>query len=214
MPFFPELEKMPLSELKEGFASGPPEQYNLSERDLWLQEVAVKIAKTGHDGLSFLIRRIPTAEPARQRAILLSFSFLPLVVRHERLRELEKILVAFLDSNEPLLVAEAVDTLNSLGCTDMLQQVLSLFKSSSPYVVGSALRYLSQHFPEKGKPLLIESLESSEPIVRQNAIDELDFLRATDALPCIRLLLMDEDKHVREAAQTAITNLENIQNEK
>ena len=58
------------------------------------------------------------------------------------------------------------------------------------------------------KPLLYDALSSSHPIVRENAIDELDELDCKEALPRIRTLLDDPDKNVRQAAKTAIENLD------
>jgi HEAT repeat protein len=52
------------------------------------------------------------------------------------------------------------------------------------------------------------ALTSKEPIVRQNAVDELDELNFSQALPAIKRLLRDKDRSVRQAARTAVRNLE------
>ncbi len=53
----------------------------------------------------------------------------------------------------------------------------------------------------------MNALKSREPIVRQNAIDELDELACKEALPNIVGLLNDPDKNVRAAAQWAAAHL-------
>jgi len=208
MALFSELEGLPLQDLLTLFSSDHRYKDDPAEKELWLQEVAVRIAKSGAEGLCFLIRSLPSADQAELRAILLSFSFLPREVVEENLETLKRILHTFLGSTHHMLIAEAIEGLNSLGLTDVIQDVRPFLAHWSPYVVGSALRYLSWHDPERAKPVLLESLNSNEPIVRQNAIDELDRLSCSEALPYIRPLLHDEDKDVRQAAQTAICNLE------
>ena len=56
--------------------------------------------------------------------------------------------------------------------------------------------------------MLLESLRSDDPIIRSNAIDEIDDLEWTEALPHLYPLVHDEDANVREAACTAIATLE------
>jgi HEAT repeat protein len=117
-----------------------------------------------------------------------------------------------MDKN-PILVADAVDTLNHLGFKDIIGRISDLLVHKSPYVVGSALRFISKHDPARAKPLLLKALESGESIVRQTAIDEIDHLEYKDALPRIRPLLSDPDADVRQAAQTAVKNLGGEENE-
>jgi HEAT repeat protein len=61
--------------------------------------------------------------------------------------------------------------------------------------------------PDKAIPLLLESLESKDAIVRENAIDELDKLNIREAIPYLSKLVNDSDTNVRQAAQTALENL-------
>ena len=66
--------------------------------------------------------------------------------------------------------------------------------------------------PAKGvraMPLLEKALKAEEPIVRQNAVDELDEMNHRPALEKIKRLLRDPDKDVRQAARTAVAHLEN-----
>ena len=57
--------------------------------------------------------------------------------------------------------------------------------------------------------MLERALHSKEPVVRQNAVDELDEMNYTPALAKIKRLLADPDKDVRQAASTAVAHLEN-----
>jgi hypothetical protein len=208
MTLFPELQLLPLYSLMAAFSSDRPHHDDLEERDLWLQEVAVRIAQAGDEGLSFLIKSIPDADQARLRAIVLAFSFIPQLVAVARSRELKEILMEFLGGKNPIVIAEAIDGLNALGFTDILPNVIPFLNHHSPYVVGSVLRYLSRHYPEKARPILLESLRSTEPIVRQNAVDEIDHLGWVEAIPQLQSLVDDPDNDVRQAVQTALTNLE------
>lgn len=64
--------------------------------------------------------------------------------------------------------------------------------------------------PDKAIPLLLESLESKDAIVRENAIDELDELEIKEAIPYLSKLVNDPDINVRQAAETALENLLDI----
>jgi hypothetical protein len=209
MSLFPDLDLIPLHNLMDLFSSDYPYQLDPEEREIWLQEVAVKIAKAGSEGVSFLIRNMPCPDRSKQRAILLAFSFIPEAVVKERSRELSELLVAFLGEEDPVLVAEAIDSLKVLGYPLSFPDILPFVNHQSPFVIGSALRYLSRFYPHKAKLLLLKALRSPEPIVRQNAVDELDELGWRAAIPYLRVLLNDPDQDVREAARTALENLEN-----
>jgi hypothetical protein len=205
MAFFPELTGQSLQRLEELFVAEGPN--NAEDKELWFQEVAVLIAQRGNDGLSFLLRAIPEADPCQLRAILLAFSFLDPGVAKERIAELQGTLLGFLASENPSLVAQAIDALADLD-VDVANEVRSLLAHQSPYVVGSVLRYLSRHSPEQAKPILLKSLGSQDPIIRQNAIDELDSMGCWEALESIRSLVNDKDKNVRQAAQTEVNNMQ------
>ena len=45
------------------------------ERELWLQEVAIRIARAGARGVDSLLSSVPVADELRLRAILLALSF-------------------------------------------------------------------------------------------------------------------------------------------
>jgi HEAT repeat protein len=84
-----------------------------------------------------------------------------------------------------------------------------LFTEGGVIVVGSALRFFARCDPVRAVPLLEKALKAEEPIVRQNAVDELDEMNHTPALEKIQRLLRDPDKDVRQAARTAVEHLEN-----
>ena len=51
-------------------------------------------------------------------------------------------------------------------------------------------------------------------LMRENACDELDQLKALEAIPALLPLLEDPHPQVRQAAQTALDNLRGVQPEK
>jgi HEAT repeats len=178
-----------------------------NDEELWVQEVAVQIAESGPSGVRFLISSVPNAAEWRLRAILLGLSAVK--KPSARLRnEICDTAKQFLHDDRPTIVAEAVDLLCSLDCTDAQEVIMSLRRHPSPYVVGSVLRYMARHFPETAIPLLEKALASKQSVVRQNAIDELDELNCVQALPNIKRLLRDKNPDVRQAARTAVKNLE------
>ena len=179
------------------------------EKELWLDEAAIHIAKTGPWGVNFLLAFIPYADDLQLRSILLALSFPETKLSTAQRSKVSEIAKTFLGDNRPLIVADAIDALRHLGCRDAIKVVSPLLNHASPYVVGSVLRFFACHAPKKAVPLLEKALKSEEPIIRQNAIDELDHMNYRPALPKIRQLRRDPDKYVRQAARTAVANLEN-----
>lgn len=203
MAMFPELEQAALKDLLRWFSNRNGK--HADEKNLWLEELALQIGGSGPAGIRFLLSSISGATESHLRAILLGLAAVrnPSPRRHTEICNVAR---SFLDDHRPLVVAEAVDLLNSLACTDARARIDKLRGHSSPYVVGSVLRYLARHFPSEAIPVLIEALASREPIVRQNAIDELDEMDHAPALPAIRRLLRDKDRWVRQAARAAVKN--------
>ncbi len=66
---------------------------------------------------------------------------------------------------------------------------------------------MSHLYPGEAVPLLVDALHDDGSIVRENAVDELDWLGAAEALSALRPLTGDPDPHVRQAAETAVANL-------
>ena len=212
MPPAPKLAARSLDELLRAFDSGPHPADAVEEEEipLWLDEVAMLIAEKGEAGLAALLQRLPGPEEARVRAILAGLAFLPVDVRQKNRPRLERLLLPFLEDPRPTIIAEAVDALRHLDCPAAVKHLRPLLKQRSPEVVGSVLRFLAQHWPDEARPVLMQALESPEPLVRENAVDELDDLGCVAALPQLRQLLDDEDEDVRQAARTAVSNLEEL----
>jgi HEAT repeat protein len=186
---------------------GAPEAVE-GEQELWLQEAAVRIAKAGAWGVDFLLAFVPYADESRLRAILLALSMVAKKLSALQRANLVEVAQRLLDDKRALVVTEAVDTLSHLGCREATKSVTPLLQHPSPYVVGSALRFFSRCAPDQAVPLLEKALKADEPIVRQNAVDELDEMNYKPALAKIRRLLQDRDPDVRQAARTAVAHLE------
>ena len=146
------------------------------------------------------------------RAVLLAACFVAGRLSARKRARICELAQALLSDEREMVVAQAVDTLARFACPSAVGLVSPLLGHPSPYVVGSALRFFARRVPEKAVPLLENALEAEHPIVRQNAVDELDELEYTAALPRIRRLLRDPDKDVREAARYAVAHLGSASN--
>ena len=206
MSFYSELEHLSLSELIARFHGAPLEGEEYAYTTY--SEVALLIRESGSAGVEFLWKEAKKADTTRLRAILLALTQPPLEEP-----AIKKWLLSLLQDKRPLIVAEAIDSLTRQAEADTLQQVLPLLKHASPYVTGSVLRFMSEFYPERAIPLLIEALNDAHFIVRENAADELGELEAVDALPFLRAKLEDPHPHVRQAAETAIEMLESLAEE-
>jgi hypothetical protein len=179
MSFYSELDNLSLSELMARFHGAPfeGEEYAYTT----YSEVALLIRQNGSAGVEFLWNEAQQADTPRLRAILLALTQPPL--EEPTIREW---LLSFLQDKRPLIVAEAIDSLTRQEEADTVEQVLRLLKDASPYVRGSVLRFMSEFYPERAVPLLIEALNDAHFIVRENAADELgelSELEAVEALP-------------------------------
>lgn len=208
MAFFPELSRLSPEELQHAFTDSSRVEAHGEEGELWLQEVGIQIADAGDEGIQFLLSGIPRAAECRLRAILLGLSSIKVKLSARCRDEILSVGRDLLDDVRPLVVMDAIDLLRCLDDTSACEKVLEHRNHASAYVVGGVLRYMAQLFPKEAVPLLEKALTSEEPIVRQNAIDELDELNCVQALPTIKRLLRDKDQYVRQAAGTAVKNLE------
>lgn len=202
MSFYPELRDLDLPALSERFRGIAPDGREYAYP--FYAEVASLIRNQGKAGITFLLDEIGRASADRLRAILFALTRQP-KLRHPALLDL---LRSSLRDERPLVVAEAVDGLWSQGKRNMTYEVLSLQNHSSPYVRGAVLRFVSHLTPRCAPLLLIAALKEPDPIVRQNAVDELHRLGVTGAIAHLRPLLQDEDPDVRQAARTAVEDLE------
>jgi hypothetical protein len=182
----------------------PKEEY-----ELWIQELAVAIAQAGREGADWLLAFAPYADELRLRAILLAMTCVAEKLSEKQREYLCGFARHLLADKRPMIVAEAIDTLTRLGCRKAKEHIATLSRHSSPYVRGSVLRYFARRHPKEAVPLLERALNSKQPVVRQNAVDELDEMNYTPALAKIKRLLEDPDEDVRQAARTAVEHLEN-----
>jgi hypothetical protein len=178
--------------------------------DFFYQEVVDEILDCGNEGVTYLKSELINQKnhPSRLRAILFGLGQVLPQTSQQR-NELNKILLKHLDSPFSLVVTEAIDSLASLRLIQSTERVLSLNQHKSPYVRGSILRFMAKLHPRKAIPLLLESLESADAVVRENAIDELGELEVKEAIPYLSKLLNDLEPNVRQAAETALDNLLN-----
>jgi hypothetical protein len=197
MSVYPELDSLDLSELKSRWHEPSPdgEAYEIAYYD----ELAYKISEQG--GREFLLQTAHQADLPRLAAIL---SHLPMDSRLDT--------VAYLQHEQPLIVARAIDRLllahNGHPLSPgIIHQVLALRSHDSPDIRGAVLRFVSQITPELALPILIEGLHDPDYLVRMNAIDELDTLSGAEALASIQPLRDDPHEFVREAANSAIAHL-------
>ncbi|MBD2185882.1 HEAT repeat domain-containing protein [Planktothrix sp. FACHB-1355] len=203
MSFYPELDRLNLEELIDRFRQNPPEGEEYAV--VYYQELASIIAVKGKAGIDFLLRQTKETYPPRWQAILFALSQSPLDYPSVR-----NLLFSYLENEQPMIVAEAIDSLCRIEEKDAVDRVLTLFKHPSPYVRGSVLRYITRLYPDKALPLLIEAFKDQDFIVRENAADEVGELGAVEAIPYLRRILEDVNPDVRQAAQTAIAMLESI----
>jgi hypothetical protein len=203
MSVYPELDKLNLPELIACFQKNVPEDESDS---IYFDEVALLIRQQSKAGIDFLFRELERANLDQLRGIILALTFPP-PVEHPSVRG---ILLSYLHDRRPLIVADAVDGLSFLGATDTADAILPLRTHPDPYIRGSVLRFISRLFPKEAPPILLEALEDPHYIVKENAIDKLDDLGAIEAIPYIRPFLSDPHPDVVQAAQTAISNLEEL----
>ncbi len=222
MSFYSELDHLDLSDLIAHFHTTPldGEAYGYT----YYSEVALRIRQNGGSaGIEFLWNEAKKADTTRLRAILLALTQPPL-----ELPALRGWLLSLLEDKRPLIIADAIDSLarqesilpldregKRLPKDNMetLQQIRPLLKHTSPYVRGSALRFMSEFYPEQAVPLLIEALNDAHFIVRENAADELGELEAVEALPFLITKLEDPHPDVCQAVETAIDMLEALAEE-
>jgi len=179
---FPSLHKVQPTELMAWFLGYSPPRIPKDEYEFWLQEVALAIANAGPDWAGVLLAFAPHANEVQLRAILLALSCAKGILSEKQRDVLCARARDLLADRRPMVVAEAVDTLTTLGCRRTKESISSLLRHPSPYVRGSALRHFARRHPKEAVPLLERALHSKEPVVRQNAVDELDELNYTPAL--------------------------------
>ena len=200
MSFCLELNNLNLAELISRWNNEVLKEYECVHT--YYSELACLILDKGKSGREYLTSAIShESNPARLGAILwlLPSPENPLP---------QDVLLQYLHENEPYVMSCAIRGLINQGEKDAIDDVLALKLHSSPYVRARVLEFLSKLHPESATSLLIEALQDSDYIVRESAIDELDDLGIVESIADIKPLLSDPHPHVRQAAKTAIKNLE------
>lgn len=150
----------------------------------------------------FLRAQVDRADPDRLTAILLAITWFD-----ERDSAHADLLIEELDHPDEHVAARAIDGLAGLGGCGLTERVLALGGGPRVLVRGAVLRFARQVVPDRAPALLLDALHDPHYIVRENAVDELDELDYTPALPRIEALSADPHPHVRAAALGAIANL-------
>jgi len=124
------------------------------------------------------------------------------------------LLLSLLSHSDPLIVAEAIDSLSRADYGIFWPRIEPLLRHESPYVIGAALRYAHFALPaEKAFIILTDALKNTDSIVRQNALDELGDLGDKRALEFIRPYCDDSDSDVKQAANTAYETIIDVSKE-
>jgi HEAT repeat protein len=102
----------------------------------------------------------------------------------------------------------AVDELGELDYTAALARIEALSEDPDPHVRQAVLSVItSLGAPGRAVPFLLDALNDPHHLVREQAVQELDELEHTAALPSIEALCTDPHPDVREAALAAIDKL-------
>lgn len=211
MSFYPELDNLSLKEVIDRFSEPPLDGPEYAA--VYYQEVALLIAQQGTDGTAYLLGVLEDSnlDTDRLRSALMALTQLQPEHSPRERQTLRQLLSQYLYDQRPLIIAAAVDGLWRQNIKDARDAVLRLQAHPSPYVRGSVLRYMSRLYPNEAVSLLVKALHDDDDIVRENAVDELDWLGAREALDAIRPLAHDSNPAVRQAAETAVANLSAMQ---
>jgi HEAT repeat protein len=202
MSFYPELDNLSLEELINYFHRSPIDGKKYAT--VYYQEVAQLIRTKGKKGIKFLKSQLKKATTERLRGIILALTSPPLGDS-----EVENLLLSYLHDRRATIIAQAIDGLTSENQRKAISQIMPLLQHTSPYVRGSALRFISKFSPpSQAFSLLIGALKDINFIVRENAADELGELGQVKAISYLKPLLTDRHPHVQQAAKTAIEMLE------
>lgn len=147
-----------------------------------------------------LLRKMIGQLPSRQlRAAIFGFG-----TRGDNLGR--EIALSYLEHADPLIAAEAIDALRR---TDPAAwpRVSGFLAHASPFVRGAALRFARAALGNEAVPVLAAALDDSDPIVRQNALDELDGIATPSLSGKIAMYLGDADEGVRQAAESLLESL-------
>ncbi len=209
MGIYPELDGLRAEDLYskfEGRAPGADEPDYVHEKTIFYEEVAFLIIKKGGEpGYQYLLSKIASADTPRLQAILFALS---IAKDHEQ--ETIPILTRYLEDSNDSTVSEAIEGLTAIGDKNSYDRITAFLGHSSPYVRGSVLRYLAKIDGAGAMTTLKAALADPHYIVRESAIDEIDELEMTKLVhrEIEHLMLNDPEQDVRDAAKTAIENID------
>src|SRR5438128_515956 len=123
MSVFPQLQQYTPKELRSFFMGDGGPDVPGEEQELWLQELAIQIAKTGAKGIDFLLACAHGADELKLRAILLAMSFVEKKISSRKRVKICQLARTLLDDKRAMVVAEAIDTLSHLGCPEAAEHV-------------------------------------------------------------------------------------------
>jgi hypothetical protein len=204
MGIYPELDNLSLNELMDYWCREPIDgkEYAI----VYYDEIAFLLSKQGESGREFLANELNQENSPEKLCAILGFLPSP---EHP---VLPSTLLKYLHHPNSHVIARAIDGLMTQREQHAIHEVYALYTHPSAIVRSTVLRFLSK-LSQEFTSRLIEALQDPDPNVRCSAIDELDDLDVVAALPRIQMLLSDAHPHVREAAETALENLERIRRE-
>ncbi len=174
------------------------------ENEACLGDVVCGIVGFGRTGIRYLSDALDSDSDIHRRWALFGISHSTDINR----KKLIKLMLASLDDKCPSVISEAIDGLIRLGERAGWPTIMRLSAHPSEYVRGAVLRYANHALGrEEAFVYLIEGLKDPHFIVIENAIDELDDLGKTEAVPYIEKYLGHSHPDVRLAAKTALDNL-------
>jgi hypothetical protein len=113
-----------------------------------------------------------------------------------------------IDDHRPAILVEALHSLRTLRLGIPMSKALRLLDCRDSRVASAALMYLCRVYPKIGRDHLPQALRSRRYLLREAAVDEIDEADFVEFIPEVRMLAKDRVKHVRQAAETALANLE------
>lgn len=150
-----------LTELEQLFAC------NIEDDDFYdVMAFNIERSKPG-----YWLEHINSLDPMRQRAATFGLG-----LSKAPRKQLTQALMALAESQNERIASQAVDSLRRLNVRRAKALVKRLMQHTSPYVRGAAIRFMAFALESEAIPVIAPCLHDSDPIVRQNAIDELSEL--------------------------------------
>lgn len=120
--------------------------------------------------------------------------------------KIDNLLAPFLNHSDDLVISAAIDALRRAGKSNW-SLIEPLLRHQSPYVRGAALRYCKAKLGAGAASWLLEGFKDPDPIVRENALDEIEDIVDKSMMSIIETMLVDSSASVREAARTLLSNI-------